>query len=148
MSSVGDVCLIENSKVHILTWDFGRALFMKKKAPIATNTIRMAMGFMMVVSEMPEDLSAVNSTCSPRSPKVISAANKILSGKANGSSESAAWKKSSAIRSRLSPFPTSSSIYRHRNCMMTIKRQMQKVIRNLGKNLDNMNVYSLLILNI
>jgi hypothetical protein len=29
-----------------------------------------------------------------------------------------------------------------------MKRQMQKVIKNLGKNLDSMNVYSLLILNI
>jgi len=29
--------------------------------------------------------------------------------------------------------------------MITIKRQMQNVIKNLGKNLDNMNVYSLFI---
>ena len=32
--------------------------------------------------------------------------------------------------------------------MMTMNRQMQKVIKNLGKNLDSMNVYSLLIFTI
>ncbi len=31
--------------------------------------------------------------------------------------------------------------------MITIKRQMQKVIKNLGKNLDSMNVCSLFIFN-
>ena len=45
----------------------------------------------------------------------------------------------------LSPLPTNSSMYRHKNCMMTINKQIQKVIRNLGRNLDSMNVYSFFI---
>ena len=101
---------MEKSSVHILTWDLGNALFMKKKAPMATNTIRMAIGFMMVVSEMPDDFRAVSSTCSPRSPKVISAASRMLNGNASGSNDKAAWKNSSAMRSMLRPLPTSSSM--------------------------------------
>ena len=90
MSSVGEVCRIENSRVHIFTCDLGRTLFWKKKAPTATMAIRMASGFMMVVSEMPDDFKAVSSTCSPRSPKVISAASRILNGKASGTIDRAA----------------------------------------------------------
>ena len=65
-------------------------MFWKKNAPIATNTIRMARGFMIVVKEMPEDFKAVSSTCSPKSPKVIKAANRILNGKASGTIDNAA----------------------------------------------------------
>ena len=90
MSSVGDVCRIENSRVHIFTCDCGKTLFWKKNAPMDTSVMRMASGFMMVVNEMPDDLRAVSSMCSPRSPKVINAASRMLSGNASGTIDRAA----------------------------------------------------------
>ena len=47
----------------------------------------------------------------------------------------------------LNPLPTSSSMYFHRNCIITMKRHMQKVIKNRGKNLDKMNRCNFFILN-
>ena len=47
----------------------------------------------------------------------------------------------------LKPLPTSSSIYLHKNCIMTMNRQMRKVIMNCGKKVFNMNMYSFLMRN-
>ena len=41
--------------------------------------------------------------------------------------------------------PTISSTYLHRNCINTMKRQMKNVIRNRGKKLFRINLYSRLI---
>lgn len=47
-------------------------------------------GFITVMSDMPDDLSAVSSTCSPRLPKVMSEASNIAKGSAMGTMEQAA----------------------------------------------------------
>lgn len=57
-------------------------------------------------------------------------ANRVARGKARGISVALPQPKNSSITKKLSPFPTSSSIYSQRNCITNTNITMRKVIMN------------------
>ena len=78
-------------------------------------------------SEIPDALMAVSSLLSPRLPKVMSDESRMASGRACGTSMRAMYQKNCAMTSMVSPLPMSSSIYLHRNCIISTNWQMKKV---------------------
>ena len=99
------------------------------------------------VSEIPADLMAVNSELSPRFPKVISEESNMAKGKACGTITRAIHQKNCASTSIVRPLPTSSSTERHKNYIISTKRQMKNVPRNNIPNCLQINMSSFFILN-
>ena len=97
------------------------------------------------ISEMPAALMAVNSELSPRLPKVISEERRMASGNACGISISPMYQKNCASTSIDSPFPISSSTYRHRNCIISTNWQMKKVAINSRPNCLVINMSNFLM---
>lgn len=81
---------------------------------------------------------------SPKFPKVIRAARRIANGRDNGISVSADRKKNWARTLISSPFPTSSSTYLHKNCIMKMKRQIKNVPEKSSRKLFKTNISSFL----
>ena len=79
-------------------------------------------------SEMPEDLIATNSKLSLKFPKVIMDEIKMAIGIASISNEALAYQINCAIVIKSSPFPTKSSIYFHKLCIINTKNPMKKVM--------------------
>ena len=139
---------MEYNNVYSLTWTTGITLFWKKKAPTLTNSSVTIKGRMICINDTPADFMASNSRRSPKFPKVINEANRIAKGSAIGTRNKAAYINISANTGIPRPFPTISSMYRQRNCINTINRQIPNVIRNNGRNVCSINVYNRFILNI
>lgn len=78
--------------------------------------------------EMPEDFMATNSKLSLKFPKVIMDEIKIAIGIASIRSEALAYQINCAIVIKSSPFPTKSSIYFHKLCIINTKNPMKKVM--------------------
>ena len=91
---------------------------------------------------------AVSSELSPRLPKVMSDESRMARGNACGTSISIMYQKNCAITSMDSPFPMSSSMYRHRNCIISTNRHTKNVATKSSRNCFAMNMSSFLILNI
>ena len=100
------------------------------------------------IREMPAALMAVSSELSPRLPKVISEERRMASGKACGTSIRPIYQKNCAITSIEIPFPMRSSIYRHRNCIISTNWQMKKVPMKRSPNCLAINMSNFLILSI
>lgn len=81
-------------------------------------------------SEIPEDLIATNSNLSPRLPKVIMEEIRIAIGIANISIEALAYHKNSQMVMKSSPFPTRSSMYFQRVCIINTKKATKNVTMN------------------
>ena len=75
---------MENINVHIFFCAYGMTLFEKKNAPMHTMAMNIVSERMMRNSEMPADFMASSSKLSPKLPNVISDANKMANGSANG----------------------------------------------------------------
>ena len=95
--------------------------------------------------EMPEARIAVSSEDSPRFPKVISEDRSIAKGKAWGTSISPIYQKNCARISIVRPFPMRSSMYLHRNCIISTNWQMKNVPKKRSPNWRIMNISSFLI---
>ena len=88
------------------------------------------MGASTRAREMPEALMAVSSKFSPMPPKVIMEDSRVASGKASGKVWILPHMRNSMITRNSRPFPTSSSIYSHRNCMARINTTMSRIAKN------------------
>ena len=100
------------------------------------------------IREMPAALMAVSSELSPRLPKAMSEERRMASGNACGTSIRPIYQKNCASTSRVSPFPMSSSTYRHKNCIISTNWQMKKVPTKSSPNCLHMNISSFLMRNI
>jgi hypothetical protein len=79
---------------------------------------------------MPEDLMATNSKLSLKFPKVIMDEIKMAIGIASINKDALAYQTNCAIVTKSSPFPTKSSIYFHKLCIINTKKPMKKVMMN------------------
>lgn len=84
-------------------------------------------GLKILWSEIPAAFIASSSLFSPIPPRVIIEANRVAIGRASGINVAEPHARNSRITSALSPFPTSSSIYNHRNCSINAKTTMKNV---------------------
>ena len=98
------------------------------------------------ISEMPAALMAVSSELSPRLPKVISEESRMAKGRACGTSMSPMYQKNCAMTSTDKPLPISSSMYLHRNCIISTNWQMKNVPTKSSPNCFAMNISNFLIL--
>ena len=90
-------------------------------------------GVKVLLSDIPEDLSAANSFFSPKFPKVMMDAIRIAIGRAKGTKRAAAYKISCKMMFISNPFPTRSSTYFHKNCMSNINIAIKKVATKGGR---------------
>ena len=97
------------------------------------------------ISEMPAALMAVSSQLSPRLPKVMRDDSRIASGNAWGTRVRPIYQKNCAMTSSEMPLPISSSIYRHKNCIISTNWQMKKVPMKSKPNCLAMNMSNFLI---
>ena len=105
------------------------------------------------IREIPAALMAVSSELSPRLPNVISEERRIASGNAWGTSINPIYQKNWAITSMVSPFPMSSSMYLHKNCIISTNWQMKNVPMKskpncLAINMSNFLIRSILFMSI
>ncbi len=99
----------------------------------------------LCISDMPAALMAVSSELSPRLPKVISELSNIANGRACGTIIRPMYWKNCASTSIDRPLPMSSSMKRHKNCIISTKRQMKNVPAKSSKNCLAMNLSSFFI---
>ena len=97
------------------------------------------------INEMPAALIAVSSELSPRFPKVMSEDKRIASGRACGTRVSPMYQKNCASTSTDNPFPMRSSMYLHRNCIISTNWQMKNVPMKSSPNCLAMNMSNFLI---
>ena len=109
-------------------------MFEAKNAAILINTERIIRGDMILGREIPAAFRASSSLFSPILPRVIMDASKVARGRANGNNVALPHPRNSKITQILNPFPTSSSIYSHKNCIIRINNTIRNVIRNGPKN--------------
>ena len=93
----------------------------------ANITINIANGRSVRNKLTPAAFIDNNSKRSPIFPKDMSDASNIASGNANGTNVRAAYPKNFARISIGNPFPTNSSTYFQRNCIITTNKLIQKV---------------------
>lgn len=84
-------------------------------------------GLINLSKEIPADLIATSSKLSPRFPKVINEDNNTARGNARGTKTALWYKINSRIKLAPSPFPTKSSIYNQKNCMMSTSNVIKNV---------------------
>ena len=99
------------------------------------------------INEMPAALMAVSSELSPRFPNVMSEARSMANGKACGTSMSPMYQKNCAMTSIVRPLPIKSSMYLHKNCIISTNWQMKKVPMKRSPNCLAMNMSNFLIRN-
>ena len=81
-------------------------------------------------SEIPADLMATNSKLSPRLPNVIMEEIRIAIGMASVSRDALAYHKNLPMVNRSRSFPTRSSIYFQRLCIISTKKAIKNVAIN------------------
>ena len=99
------------------------------------------------IREIPAALMAVSSELSPKFPKVIREERRMASGSACDTKKSPMYQKNCAIISIDKPFPMSSSMYLHKNCIISTNWQMKKVPMKRSPNCLAMNMSNFLIRN-
>ena len=92
-----------------------------------TTTVMKIRERKVCINEMPAALMAVSSELSPRFPNVMREERRMAKGKACGTSIRLMYQKNWASTSIERPLPMSSSIYLHRNCIISTNWQMKKV---------------------
>lgn len=100
------------------------------------------------INEMPAALMAVSSELSPRFPNVMSEARSMANGKACGTSMSPMYQKNCAMTSIVRPLPIKSSMYLHKNCIISTNWQMKNVPKKSRPNCLAINMSNFLILSI
>ena len=89
---------------------------------------------------------ARSSLFSPNVPNVIIDDRRVASGRERGSRVALPHPRNSSMTLKLSPLPTSSSIYSQRNCIMRMKTTTSRIAMNGPTNDFNMNWSSFFIL--
>ena len=96
------------------------------------------------ISEMPAALMAVSSELSPKFPNVMSEDRRIANGKACGINIKLIYQKNCANTSMARPLPINSSMYLHRNCIISTNWQMKNVPMNRRPNCLAINMSNFL----
>lgn len=118
----------------MLSYAWGIRLLEAKKAPVAISRETAIRGVSTRTSEIPAAFIASNSLFSPKPPIVIIEASRVARGRARGIKVAAPHPINSRITPKLNPFPTSSSIYSHKKCIIRIKITMRNVSINGPRN--------------
>jgi hypothetical protein len=112
----------------------GMILFANKKASPANKIANKNKGRINRVNGIPAAFMATNSKLSPKLPKVIMDEN----SNANGSAVVKVLTDTRPINSRMviksSPFPTKSSMYNQKNCIVNTNIQMANAAKNGAMN--------------
>jgi hypothetical protein len=87
-------------------------------------------GRMKRSNEIPDDLIATNSKLSPRLPNVMMEEIRIAMGIVSVSRDALAYHKNLPIVIKSKPFPTRSSMYFHKVCIINTKNAMKNVAMN------------------
>lgn len=108
----------------------GIILLANKKASPQMNKVIINKGRMKRNKGIPAALMATNSKVSPKFPKVMIEENKSASGKAVGTQNKVTSPTNfkTVIISR--PFPTKSSMYNQKNCMVKTKIEIRNAAIN------------------
>ena len=125
--------------MKILLNDKGTRLFTTKNVPIAIIMEAAISGTITLANEMPADFIAISSLFSAIWPIVITEANRVARGSARGSIVAPPQPINSSITFSPSPFPTNSSIYTHKNCIIKMKTTTKRIAKNGPINDFNMN---------
>ena len=96
--------------------------------------------------EIPEDLMATNSKLSPRFPKLMIEEIRIAIGMANTIRAALAYQINFPMVAKSNPFPTRSSIYFHKICIINTKTAIKKVMMNGPKKDFKISLSSFLII--
>ena len=107
----------------------GIILLENKKAMQLIKNVTISNGRMKRNSGMPADLIATISKVSPRLPNVMMEESNSAMGNAKGITLAATYKISCRMVNISSPFPTKSSMYSQKNCMIKMNIAMRKVAR-------------------
>ena len=111
----------------------------------ANKTHSNATGCMILRRGIPAAFIESNSYLSPKLPNVISAARRMARGRDIGIRVRADRKKNCANTLSSSPFPTSSSTYFHKNCIMKMNRHIKNVPAKSNKKLLRTKISNFLI---
>ena len=130
MSIDGLETMISYFNADNFNWVTGMILLANKNAIPHTKMVKTSSGRMKRINEIPAALMATNSNFSPRFPNVMMDENSNANGKAMGTQKRATSpiNLSTVIKSR--PFPTRSSIYNQKNCMVNTNREMANAAIN------------------
>ncbi len=101
-----------------------------KNAPMLIRTHTAPSGTRTLWSDMPAALMARSSLFSPSVPSVIIDASRVARGSERGSNVALPQPRNSSITLKLSPLPTSSSMYSHRNCIMRMNTTTSRIAMN------------------
>ncbi len=102
----------------------GIILFANKNAIPQTKKVNTNNGRMKRVKEMPAALMATNSNFSPRFPKVMIEEKSKARGNAMGTQNKATNPTNFKTVIKSNPFPTKSSIYNQKNCMVNTNKEI------------------------
>lgn len=130
MSIDGLETMISYFNADNFSWVTGIILLANKKATPQTSMVKTSSGRINRISEIPAAFMATSSNFSPRFPKVIMDEKSNASGKAIGTQNKATRPISLSTVNKSSPFPTRSSIYNQKNCMVSTNREMAKAAIN------------------
>lgn len=130
MSMDGLETMISYFNADNFSWVTGIILLANKKATPHTKMVKTSSGRINLMSEIPAALIATSSNFSPRFPKVMMDENNKASGKAMGTQNKATSPINLSTVIKSSPFPTKSSIYNQKNCMVSTKREMANAAIN------------------
>jgi hypothetical protein len=111
-------------------WVTGIILFANKNASPQINKVMINKGRMKRNKGIPAALMATNSKLSPKFPKVIIEENKSASGKAVGTQNKVTSPTNFKTVRISRPFPTRSSMYNQKNCMVKTKIEIRNAAIN------------------
>jgi hypothetical protein len=98
------------------------------------------------MSEIPADLIATNSKCSPIFPKVMIEEMRMAMGIAKINRDALAYQRKEQMVKKSRPLPTKSSMYFQRLCIINTKNAMKNVMMNGPKKERNIKRSSFLIM--
>ena len=132
-------------KVYILLYATGISLLEAKNAPILISTDKTIRGAKTLCREIPAAFIASNSLFSPLLPIVMIEAKSVARGSDIGINVADPHPKNSTIIEKLNPFPTSSSMYNHKNCIISTNVTNVNATKKGQKKDCNINLSSFFI---
>ena len=97
------------------------------------------------LSDMPAAFMARSSLFSPKVPSVMTDDSRVARGSDSGIRVALPQPRNSSMTLKLSPLPTSSSMYSHRNCIIRMNMTIKRIAKNGPTKELSMNLSSLFI---
>jgi hypothetical protein len=111
-------------------WVTGIMLLANKKAKPPIKNVIISSGRIKRNNGIPAALMATNSKLSPKFPNVIIEENRSASGNAVGTQNNVTNPTNFKTVNRPRPFPTKSSMYNQKNCMVKTKIEIRNAAIN------------------